>query len=202
MSAERFHPITPGCPTDYIRPRNRPFEPLFFSASEFAVITRMTQLLLGEVPENDGSESESVGREVAEWIDLQVSSASGVHEAALHLDPLYRALAEAYDSVQMERLSKSDPGKICREGLEWISSAAQSRHADDFLSLRTEQQIALLDSISDERADSQSENAGTRFFGYLKTEVIRGFYTSQIGLKELDYKGNAFYAQSPGCGSQ
>jgi hypothetical protein len=29
--------------------------------------------------------------------------------------------------------------------------------------------------------------------------LIRGFYTSRLGLKELDYKGNAFYAESPSC---
>jgi hypothetical protein len=28
---------------------------------------------------------------------------------------------------------------------------------------------------------------------------VRGFYTSQVGLKELDSKGNAFYARSLGC---
>jgi hypothetical protein len=53
--------------------------------------------------------------------------------------------------------------------------------------------------VSDERADRQSENAGTRLFDFLKFEIIKGFYTSQVGLKELDYKGNAFYARSPGC---
>lgn len=196
MSAERFHPIPRGCPTDYIRPRNGPFEPLFFSEAEFQVVQRVTKLLLGE-PSEAGQDG--VEQEVAEWIDLRVASAGGAHEAALHLDPLYRALAEAYDAGQMERMEKLDPVKICREGLEWISSEAQSRHAGSFLGLRTEQQIELLDSISDERADKQKETAGTRFFGYMKGEVIRGFYTSRAGLKELDYRGNAFYARSPGC---
>ena len=43
-------------------------------------------------------------------------------------------------------------------------------------------------------------NAGTRFYDLLKAESIRGFYTSRRGLKELDFKGNSFYAESPGCG--
>jgi hypothetical protein len=33
----------------------------------------------------------------------------------------------------------------------------------------------------------------------LKPECIRGFYTSRLGMKELDYTGNSFYGQSPGC---
>ncbi len=37
------------------------------------------------------------------------------------------------------------------------------------------------------------------FIAWLKRKVIEGFYTSQQGLKELDYKGNSFYSISPGC---
>jgi len=33
---------------------------------------------------------------------------------------------------------------------------------------------------------------------FLKSESIRGFYTSRVGLKELD-KGNSFYVKSSGC---
>jgi len=37
------------------------------------------------------------------------------------------------------------------------------------------------------------------FIQWLKRRAIEGFYTSQAGLKELDYKGNSFYSVSPGC---
>jgi hypothetical protein len=68
--------------------------------------------------------------------------------------------------------------------------------------LGVEQQTAILHSISDEANPKQSENSGTRFFALLKAETIRGFYTSGVGLKELNFKGNAFYARSPGCDSK
>jgi hypothetical protein len=45
----------------------------------------------------------------------------------------------------------------------------------------------------------EADDAGTRLFILLKNQVAHGFYTSQRGLKELDYKGNAFYAECPGC---
>jgi hypothetical protein len=45
-----------------------------------------------------------------------------------------------------------------------------------------------------------AERDAPEFFKLLKAEIIRGFYTSQAGLKEVDYKGNGFYAKSPGCG--
>jgi len=195
MSAERFHPIPPECPTDYVRPLRGPFEPLFFSMSQFSVLRRLIELLLGEA-----SEDASVSQEIAEWVDLRVSSAKGEREAFSTVDPLYRALAAAYSgSAEMDRLYKANPADICRDGLDWIANTARAGSSKEFLKLDVEQQISLLDAISDERPEKRSENAGTRFFEYLKAETIRGFYTSQAGLKELDFKGNAFYARSPGC---
>lgn len=200
MSAEPFHPIPAGCPTDYIRPRNGPFTPLFFSHGAFAAIRRLVQLMLGETSTTDGG---SAIQEVAEWIDLQISCAAEVRAAALSLNGLPRNLATAYYGLnRIQELEKSDPGTLCREGLLWISKTARQNHGNEFLALATEQQIAILDAMSDGRAEKEAQNAGTRFFAFLKGETIRGFYTSQVGLKELDFKGNAFYARSPGCDSK
>jgi hypothetical protein len=196
MWSGRFRPIHPGCPTEYVVPQTGPYTPLFFSPRELEIIVRLTQLILGE-PTNT-----SKTQEVAAWVDVRVATAAGVREAASSLDPLHRDLAIAYfGSNRVNELENGNPEKTCREGLEWLSSAGKSRHSDRFLSLTEEQQVAILDSISDARPDKQNENAGTRLFAYLKTEVIRGYYTSNAGLKEVDFKGNGFYARSPGCSS-
>ncbi|MEJ2008361.1 MAG: gluconate 2-dehydrogenase subunit 3 family protein, partial [Acidobacteriota bacterium] len=72
-------------------------------------------------------------------------------------------------------------------------------HQREFIELNENQQMAILDIMSDDRADKGAEDDGTRFFRLLKDNIISGFYTSRAGLKELDYKGNRFYAESPGC---
>jgi hypothetical protein len=61
------------------------------------------------------------------------------------------------------------------------------------------EQLAIVESIADNRSDLASTNPGTLFFAYLKERVIHGFYTSRAGLDELGYRGNAFYASPPGC---
>jgi len=196
MSSGKYHAIPPGCPTDYLRPSSAPAKLLFFSPEEFRLVSRLTELLLGEEP----NDAHGVSLEVAEWIDLRVSSSDGVRDALKKLDSSYRKVAAAHFGPSHEDHSATDfPPKVCREGLELLSRAARAEHATDFLSLEPDQQIALLRSVSDERADRQSENAGTRLFAFLKSETIKGFYTSQVGLKELNFKGNAFYARSPGC---
>jgi hypothetical protein len=199
-SAGRFHPIPPGSPTDYIKPRTNQFEPLFFSPSQFAVIRRLTEVILGEGVEAEKNGQASVVEEVAKWIDLRVGASAGTREAALALDPSYRAVMVAYHgAAAMHDLETFNAQKLCREGLAWLEDESRSRHNADFLRIAEKDQLDILAPLSDERIQAKVENPGTRFFKFIKSEVIRGFYTSEQGLKELDFKGNAFYARSPGC---
>jgi hypothetical protein len=198
MNAEHYHSIPPGCPTDYVRPADAASHPLFFSEPEFREVSRLVQLLLGDVSD------ESAPQEVARWVDLCASSATAVREALANLQPLLRTLATAYfgSPEEIRHQQGTDPSRVCREGLNWLQASAREQYAKDFLSLGEEQQVSLLRSISDEVPRQTAGSAGTRFFAYLKSETIRGYYTSRAGLQELDYKGNSYYARSPGCNSQ
>jgi hypothetical protein len=42
-------------------------------------------------------------------------------------------------------------------------------------------------------------NAPKPFFQLLRKYTVMGYYTSRIGLEELDYPGLKFYSESPGC---
>jgi len=202
----RFHPIPPGCPVDFIRPRTGPFEPQFFSSGEYQVIHRLTALMLGESQAASmagGKPSEdNIVDEVAEWVDLHTYSFAGVREAAERLTPEQVALAKAYDGAPLlNRVKTTDPPKTYRDGLGWLDEESKRRHQRGFAELTEEQQTAILDHISDEHANKGAENDGKRFFRQIKNDIISGFYTSRTGLKEIDDKGNRFYAESPGCPS-
>lgn len=186
MNAQRYHPIPGECPTEYVRPRTGPFEPKFFSKAEFPLVRRLVAVILGE----SSDDSEGV-QEAAEWIDLRVAEAASVRRAAAQLDSLPRALAVAYYGVaRADLLSIENPAKICSYGLEWLRGRTQ-----EFLLLRPGEQNAIVRAMS----EAGAATSGGQFFTFLKTETVKGFYTSRTGLRELDYKGNAFYARSPGC---
>lgn len=195
MSVDSYRPIPPGCPTDYVRPSEGPYRPLALSPHEFALTCCLTPLLLGDVPQ-------SVSDDAAEWIDLCLASEPGVRQAQARLDPACKALAAAYYGKSQESEPSQDAAQVFRDGLAWISQSAKSRYQKEFLSLQAREQIELLHSISDDRGDRSTRNAGTVFFTFLKTEATRAFYTSRAGLEDLQYKGNAFYAKSPGCPSK
>jgi len=214
-SDARFHSIPAGSATDYVRPRTGRFQPEFLTSQEFQTVRRIIELIIGvgaalpaaatvgnsETVSQVGSAARSDGvDEVAEWIDLRLSQAPAVRKAAERLAPDHRALAVAYyGSSRVEELETHDAQKTWRDGLRWLEEQSHQRYRNSFLSIRQDQQLELLRVMSDDRPDKSQENGGTRFFVWIKGETIRGYYTSQAGLKELDYRGNAFYAEQPGC---
>jgi hypothetical protein len=98
-------------------------------------------------------------------------------------------------------LSQSDVPRqeVCRRGMVFLESLCRERHAKSFQALPETTQTEILQTISDEVPETAENRAGVAFFRALKHDTIVGFYTSEIGLKELDYKGNTFYSECPGC---
>lgn len=201
-----FVAIPPGAETEYVRPRLGPFVPQVFSKEEFAVVRRLVEIILGD---DLGKTSEktapgapaSIYDEVAEWIDLVVASAPRVRRLAQGLPADQRALAVAYfgNEEPVRELETFEPERVCREGLAWLDDGSQRRFGRRFVEDEPAEQMEFVQRISDARPDKSVTHAGTRLFDFVKAECIRGFYTSRAGLKELDYKGNAFYGESPGC---
>lgn len=178
-----------GSETDYAQTSTLPYQPQFFSAEEFRVVTRFIEILLGEVDATALSQA-------AQWSDLWLHSAAGVREAALHLDPMHRALAVAVNGeASVRELETADPQSLARAGLAALQDLSLHAHGREFLQLDAPEQIALLTSVG----TAEAGNPLRKFFEIARTEVVRGYYTSAAGLEELDYKGNAYYADSPGC---
>ncbi len=168
--------LAAGNETELVQVRTGPFQPTFFQPAEYAAIVALTAQLLGEAP------GAPVVNEIAQWMDLTVGESAAVRKAALAIAPGHRTLAVHYYGAQaVQHLEELDPQAICREGLAWFDREK------------------LVESISDDRPEPRTENAGTRFFTYLKGRVIEGFYTSRAGLEELGRGNHNFYATPPGC---
>ena len=179
----------PGSETDYVRPSSLPFQPRFFTPEEFRVVTKFVEILLGNADPAALSQA-------TQWLDRRLLAAAGVRTAAQHLDPLHRALAIAVNGeASMRELETADPQSVARAELAALHDLSVQAHGREFLQLTAPQQIDLLTSAG----TAQPGNPLRKFFEITRTEAIRGYYTSAAGLKELDYKGNAYYTDSPGC---
>ncbi len=95
--------------------------------------------------------------------------------------------------------SEAPRQEVYRQGMAFLENLCRGRHAKRFEQLSKGEQAEILRSISDDVPETEENRAGVAFFRALKHDTIVGFYTSEIGLKELDYKGNTFYSECPGC---
>ena len=89
-----------------------------------------------------------------------------------------------------------------RPGLSWLNSHSENNSGKAFLSLNPAQQVTLLESLAYKKKFRPGEERGGKFFGRIREYTVMGFYTSEIGLKELDFPGLKFYAESPACPHQ
>jgi hypothetical protein len=162
-------------------PMPEPPVPRYFSPEDFTLVQALVALMLGEEPLTPPIP------EIARWIDLIVGRSDDVHAAARSLSPAHRRLAaDFYGEEAVHELETEQPQAICRDGLAALKRAG-------FEKLDPAARLARLADL---------ENASDPFIEWLKHRTLEGFYTSQEGLRELDYKGNAFYAESPGCDHQ
>lgn len=87
-----------------------------------------------------------------------------------------------------------------RYGLTWLDAHAARLFGAAFRKLREAEQLDLLKPLAYRDHYRPGEDEGRAFFKLMREHTIMGFYTSKIGLEQLDYPGlRSFYAELPGC---
>ncbi len=82
-------------------------------------------------------------------------------------------------------------------GLAWLDAAMKARGADTFLAAPPADQTALLDRIAYRRNTSTDLDPGIQFFTWVRRMTVDAFYTSEIGISDIDYRGNTALASYP-----
>ena len=73
----------------------------------------------------------------------------------------------------------------------WLNGYCNSKYNAVFVSCTEDQQKAILDSIAYPLPDVKEQPQEIQFFSLMRNLVLTGYFTSEIGIKELDYRGNA-----------
>jgi Gluconate 2-dehydrogenase subunit 3 len=89
--------------------------------------------------------------------------------------------------------------KPMRAGLAWLDEQSGRRFAHSFLEASEAQQVSLLEPLAYNARYRAGEEAGQEFFRRVKELTVMGFYSSEIGYRELDNPASRFYAESPAC---
>ncbi len=149
----------------------KPFTPKFFTAAEFRLVRVLADIVLPK-DERSGSATDAG---VPEFMDFMM------------IDQPARQIA-------------------MRGGLAWLDVECQERFDKTFINCAAAERTAVLDDIAwPERPSTGSGQApsemahGVAFFNSFRDLTASGFWTTRMGIDDLQYLGNRSVAQWRGC---
>jgi len=77
-----------------------------------------------------------------------------------------------------------------RGGLRWLDLKCISLYGNAFTDCTKEQQTAMVDAIAYPKKAKKENQAGVSFFNLMRNLTATGFYTTEIGFKDVGYIGN------------
>src|SRR6478752_6923899 len=86
-----------------------------------------------------------------------------------------------------------------RGGLAWIDVACQQRFDKTFLDCAAAQRTAVLDDIAWPQKAKPEHSHGVAFFNSFRDLTATGFWTTKVGMQDLQYMGNTFVGKWEGC---
>jgi gluconate 2-dehydrogenase gamma chain len=77
-----------------------------------------------------------------------------------------------------------------RGGLRWLDSTSIRLFGKDFISITAKQQIEIVDEIAYPNKVKPEFSQGVNFFSLMRNLTATGFYSSEMGHKDMGYIGN------------
>jgi len=84
-------------------------------------------------------------------------------------------------------------------GLAWLDNYCNEHSGNPFLDCSGEQQKVALELLAYRKNSNAEVSQGIDFFSFLRDLTADGFYTSEIGIKDIGYMGCDFLSEFPGC---
>jgi gluconate 2-dehydrogenase gamma chain len=75
-------------------------------------------------------------------------------------------------------------------GLRWLDMHCMKKFEKAFINATAEQQISVVDEIAYPKKAKPEVSQGVKFFSLMRDLTATGFYTSEIGIKDIGYAGN------------
>ncbi len=172
-----------GCrPEDMKQARQRAASPLpgetqpgpdyqrqFFTEHEFATVSMLADWII-PADERSGSATDAY---VPEFIDFIMS------------DDLIWGKEQRQTAI--------------RGGLAWLDYQCLKRYDRLFIECSREEQQEMLDLIAYPEEAPEEMQPGVVFFNSLRDMVASGFWSSKMGVEDLQYMGNTFVQEWKGC---
>lgn len=126
--------------------------------------------------------------------------------------------AGAVEFIDLLCDSNEDLAAIFHGGLSWLDAKMRERESSPFVACSAEAQVGLLDALVAEEASRNSRiqgsgegeyarfrdyqaweqgdlGPGVEFFGWIRKTTVDAFYTSPLGLQDLQYPGGKAHTE-------
>lgn len=77
-----------------------------------------------------------------------------------------------------------------RGGLMWLNNLCMREYGEIFVECTADQQLEVVDRIAWPDDAEPDMEYGVRFFNRMRNLVSTGFFTSEMGIRDIDYRGN------------
>lgn len=147
------------------------YAPKFFTTHEWQTVRVLSDIVIPK-DERSGSATDAL---VPEFIDQWM------------LDPL---------STERERENRQT---ALRGGLAWLDAECADRFEGKlFLDCAEAERTQVVDEIAWPKKARPEMSQGVAFFNNFRDLVASGFWSSKMGVEDLDYRGNVFVAEWKG----
>ncbi|HXF94955.1 MAG TPA: gluconate 2-dehydrogenase subunit 3 family protein [Gemmatimonadales bacterium] len=103
---------------------------------------------------------------------------------------------EFMDFMMQDRPSLQTP---MRGGLAWLDTECRERFGKTFVECGDRERRAVLDDIAWPRRARPELSHGVAFFNGFRDLTASGFWSSRMGIEDLQYLGNRFVPEWRGC---
>ena len=86
-----------------------------------------------------------------------------------------------------------------RGGLAWLDAECYDRNGKTFVGSTDAERTAVLDDVAWPKKAKPVLSQGVAFFNMFRDLTASGFWSSKIGIADLDYQGNTYVAEWKGC---
>lgn len=98
--------------------------------------------------------------------------------------------AKVPDFIEFIVKDKPDFQTPMRGGLRWLDMQMSKFYGTSFKDSTAQQQIALVDAIAYPAKAKPEMKQGVSFFNLMRNLTATGFYSSEMGIKDIGYAGN------------
>jgi hypothetical protein len=153
------------------RGRPGPFTPKFFTPRELATVRTLADMVIPR-DERSGSATDAL---VPEFMDFIMT------------DPLANDREREHRQTAM------------RGGLAWLDAECGRRFAKTFLDCAEGERAQVLDDIAWPEKARPELSQGVKFFNDFRDLTASGFWSSRMGVEDLQYQGNTVVVEWKGC---